>query len=83
MREVTATDAARKFSDMLDAVEHNHETFVVTRGGKTVALIAPAPDTPGRLVKEVLRRHDLDRGWSSELRDLRDLLGTEDRSWPD
>ena len=83
MREVTATEAARKFSDMLDAVEHRHETFVVTRGGKTVALIAPAPDTSGRALKLVLRRHVLDRDWSSELRELRDTLTTEDRSWPD
>ena len=83
MREVTATDAARKFSDMLDAVEHRHETFVVTRGGKTVALIAPAPAASGRAVKAVLHRHGLDRDWSSELRDVRDVLTTENRSWPD
>jgi prevent-host-death family protein len=83
MREVTATDAARKFSDVLDAVEHRQETFLVTRGGKTVAFIGPAPDTPGLAVKEVLRRHHLDRAWSSELRDVRGLLATEDRSWPD
>jgi prevent-host-death family protein len=82
VREVTATEAARRFSDMLDAVEYRRESFVVTRGGRTVAVVGPAPEAPGRAVKDVLARHHLDPAWSSELRDLRDLPGTEDRSWP-
>ena len=82
MREVSATEAARGFSELLDAVEHRHETFVVTRGGTSIARIGPVPAASGRGVKDVLRRHTPDRSWPTELRELRDLLGTEERSWP-
>jgi antitoxin (DNA-binding transcriptional repressor) of toxin-antitoxin stability system len=82
VREVSATDAARGFSDVLDAVEHANETFVVTRSGRTIALITPAPAARGRAVKTILRRHRPDRAWISELRELRGLVDTEDRPWP-
>jgi predicted nucleic acid-binding protein len=39
MEEVSATDAARGFSAMLDAVRTLRETFVVTRGGALARLI--------------------------------------------
>jgi prevent-host-death family protein len=82
MREVSATDAARGFSDVLDAVEYGHETFVVTRSGRTVALITPAPAARGRAIKDILHRHRADRRWAAELRELRGLVDAEDRSWP-
>lgn len=41
MREITATAAARGFSDLLDAVEHKGEEFEVTRHGRVVAVIKP------------------------------------------
>ena len=82
MREVTATEAARKFSNVLDAVEHSDESFLIRRGGRTVALIGPAPAAAGRAFKEVLRSHRRDRAWASELGELRELLRTEERPWP-
>lgn len=42
MSEITATDAARAFSDMLDRVEHRGHSFTVTRKGRPVAQICPA-----------------------------------------
>ena len=67
---------------MLDAVEHRRETVVINRGGKRVASLAPVPASPGRAVKDVLRRHSPDADWARELHDLRHDLVAEDRSWP-
>ncbi|WP_424955298.1 type II toxin-antitoxin system prevent-host-death family antitoxin [Ilumatobacter fluminis] len=35
------TDAARKFADLLDAVEHDGERYTITRRGRAVAFIEP------------------------------------------
>ena len=35
--DVTATDAARNFADLLDAVEHRGEHFTIVRRGKAIA----------------------------------------------
>ncbi len=83
MKEISATDAARGFSAMLNAVEHDGETFVITRGGKGIARIAPAGGASGAAVKALLRRHPADSAWSEELRDLRSAGTTQDRSWRD
>ncbi|MEZ5270879.1 MAG: type II toxin-antitoxin system prevent-host-death family antitoxin [Ilumatobacteraceae bacterium] len=37
MPEITATEASRSFADLLDAVEHRGETFVIVRRGKVIA----------------------------------------------
>lgn len=55
MREVTASDASRNFSAVLDSVEHG-ETIVVTRGGRRIASIAPAPAATGGALNAVLDR---------------------------
>ena len=82
VRKVTATEAARRFSEVLDAVEHGGETFVVTRGGRAVAAIGPAPATPGHALKAVLRRHRPDAAWAREVEELRGVLEVEERSCP-
>ena len=41
MRTMTATEASRKFSDLLDAIERG-ETITITRGNRAVAEIRPA-----------------------------------------
>jgi antitoxin (DNA-binding transcriptional repressor) of toxin-antitoxin stability system len=83
MREVTATDAARGFSALLTAVERDGETFLITRGGRAVARIEPAPGTSGAAVKALLRHYPVDPDWQGELTAVRGLLTTEDRAWPD
>jgi prevent-host-death family protein len=82
MKTLTATEAARNFSTVLDEVEHG-ETIIVTRGGRTVATIGPAPACPGRVLKDVLRRHRPDEGWAEDLRKVREFAVGEDRAWPD
>jgi antitoxin (DNA-binding transcriptional repressor) of toxin-antitoxin stability system len=81
MKEITATDAARRFSEVLDAVEQQHRTFVVRRSGKVVATIGPAAHASGRALKSILRRHELDPGWAEELAELRRGLTAENRHW--
>jgi antitoxin (DNA-binding transcriptional repressor) of toxin-antitoxin stability system len=83
MKEISATDAARGFSAVLDAVEHDGETFVVTRGGRGIARIEPAAGVTGAAVKALLRRHPTDIGWTEELRELRANAPTQDRAWRD
>jgi prevent-host-death family protein len=53
MRTVTATHASRRFSDLLQAVEHG-ETIQVTRAGQVVAEIRPASPTAGRALRVAL-----------------------------
>ena len=83
MKEVSATEAARGFSALLDAVEHEGETFVVTRGGRGIARIEPAGGVSGTNLKALLRAHRPDRAWSAELRALRAAAQSKDREWPD
>ncbi len=83
MRRVTATEAARRFSEVLNAVENRGETFVVTRNGREVARIEPAPRaTWGELVK-LLREHPPDPEWADELRALRASLPAPEPQWTD
>jgi antitoxin (DNA-binding transcriptional repressor) of toxin-antitoxin stability system len=52
---MSASEVARGFSAVPDGAEHG-ETIVVTRGGRRVALIVPAPRANGQAVGEVLTR---------------------------
>jgi len=46
VRTVTATEASRHFSDLLDAVERG-ETITIVRGGHAIAEIGPAQHRTG------------------------------------
>ena len=81
LRTLSATDAARHFSKLLDAVERRGESFLVVRRGHAVARIEPARAANGKLVKEILRSNPPDPRWPSELDELRASLGIEDRPW--
>ena len=41
-KRISATEASRKFADMLDAVEHRNAEFVVERRGRAIAELTPA-----------------------------------------
>ena len=41
MPDITATDAARNFADLLDAIEHRGEQFTIVRRGKAIAHLEP------------------------------------------
>ena len=81
MRQVTATEAARRFSEMLDSVENGRESFVVIRRGRAVATVGPATGSTGRDLKDVLKRNRPDPAWANELRELRESIGSETDPW--
>lgn len=79
MPEVSATDAARNFSDILDAVEHRGEHFTIVRRGKVVAQLDPVQNGKGAEVKALLRRHRCDSGFATDVTAARELLHIETR----
>lgn len=52
---MSASEASKNFSTVLHSAEHG-ETTVVTRSGRRVAVIAPAPEARGAALREVFRR---------------------------
>jgi prevent-host-death family protein len=83
VKQLSATDAARRFSDVLDSVESERESFVVVRHGRAVARIGPTFAGTGRALKEALRSHRPDGEWAAELRELRDSVGPGTDPWRD
>lgn len=81
MKVITATEASRRFAAVLDEAEHG-ETIVVTRGGRRIAVIGPAPVAAGRAVKDLLRRHRPDDDWQDDLRAVRELTADRPVEWP-
>jgi len=77
--DVTATDAARNFADLLDAIEHRHERYTIMRRGRAVAQLEPVSRGRGVDLKALLRRHEPDTDWADDLTEVRDLLALEDR----
>jgi len=75
MREITATEAAKRFSDLLDAVEHGGESFVVVRHGRAIASLSPAPAATGAILGSIMANHPPDAQWADEVRDLRRFAG--------
>jgi prevent-host-death family protein len=75
MSEISATDASKRFADMLDAVEHRGETFTVVRRGRAIATIAPAHRTSLADLRAFLSEHPPDLEWEHDLQDLRRFIG--------
>jgi prevent-host-death family protein len=42
VKSITATQASRRFAEVLDAVEHRGDEFLVKRHGRNIARISPA-----------------------------------------
>jgi prevent-host-death family protein len=78
MPEITATDAARNFADLLDAVEHRGEDFTIVRRGKVIAHLEPMARGRGTDIKAMLRRHRPDRAWADDLDAVRELLEVDE-----
>jgi prevent-host-death family protein len=55
--EISATDAARRFSEVVNRVRYRNETFVVKKGGQPVCEIVPVRTGTfsGRELVELLR----------------------------
>jgi len=55
MREITATEAARDFSKLLDRVRHAGESFVVVRNGEAMCRIEPVSPARRATVADLIR----------------------------
>jgi prevent-host-death family protein len=75
MAEISATDASKRFADVLDAVEHRGETFTIVRRGRVVATIAPARRGTGADLRRILEERRPDDAWDDDLRGLRRFAG--------
>jgi len=53
MERITATDANRKFSDVLNRVKYQGATFEIERAGEIVARLIPALPSKGIAVSEL------------------------------
>ena len=80
MTEISATNAARNFAKLLDAVEHKGERITIVRRGRAVAHIEPVANGQGSDVKSLLKRHLADSRWKSDLKEMRELVVAEERS---
>lgn len=85
MRELTASEASRNFSALLDAIEAG-ETIIVTRGGKRVATMRPTEASTENPFADVLRRWN-GRGYDDDtmeraVAEMRTLVSAEHDSDP-
>jgi prevent-host-death family protein len=83
MKQLSATDASRRFSEVLDDVERDGESYVVVRHGRAVATIGPTSGGTGKALKEVLRANRPDDAWAGELRGLREGMDPVTDPWRD
>ena len=85
---LTATELAKRLSDVLNRVKYRGERFVVVRNGEPVATIGPTAARPGVTVEEfVARVGDLRMpgdGFADELEAIQAAQGlAESPEWPD
>jgi prevent-host-death family protein len=82
---VTATQAARSFASLLDAVEHG-EVVVVTRDGVPVGRLSPERRTSADRLKAALGEHRADERFAEDLAaahdEMRSAFTDEVREWP-
>ncbi|ABQ24255.1 type II toxin-antitoxin system Phd/YefM family antitoxin [Geotalea uraniireducens] len=83
MRSVTATELARNFRVTLDAVEYNHEEFIIVRNNHEVARIIPGPSTMTAMeaMADIYRTlpEEAAAGWLRNSRQIKDILSDEVR----
>lgn len=77
---MTASEASRNFSALLDEAERG-EAIVVTRSGRRVALIVPAPRANGRALKDVFGawrdRAGIDDDFAARVASVRDTVSAD------
>lgn len=79
MSEISATDAARNFADLLDAIEHRGEHFTIVRRGKVIAHLEPVSRGRGSDLKRLLGEHRVDPAWSDDLAAVREMVELQHR----
>jgi prevent-host-death family protein len=84
MARMTATDAARSFSDVLNRVAAGEE-IEVTRSGAPVAVIAPPKAqliSAARFRELIASAPQPDEDFATDVRSARDSVGPADSPWP-
>lgn len=83
MREMTATEVSRDFDSVLDRAERG-ETIVVTRGGKRLAVLAPAPVGNGAAIRNFLASRTVEEGFAEDVASARQSTTDElSAAWHD
>jgi prevent-host-death family protein len=77
--DISATDASRRFADLLDGVEHRGERYTIVRRGRVVARLEPVAASDGAALKALIRHHRPDSAWAAEVAELREGLVAEER----
>jgi len=54
-KAMSATEAVRRFSEILNSVKYRGDSFTIVRGGKAVASISPVESQPRRKLLGELR----------------------------
>lgn len=71
-RRISATEAAREFSDIINRVRYRGDEFIVERGGEPVCRISPVAPTHATLADliEVLKKFPPDEEFADDLEDI-------------
>ncbi len=75
MADISATEASKRFADMLDAVEHRGEVFTVVRRGQAIATISPARRHALGELRAFLEGASTDPDFERDIEAARLLLG--------
>lgn len=84
MKKITSTEAVREFSEVLNQVRYNGESFIVTRNGEDMCCISPVkkPFTLKDL-KELMRAHPWDDQFADDLEQIHREQGVlPEDPWP-
>ncbi len=90
VQTITATEAGRAFSELLNRVRYEHQSFIILRGGERVARIEPAspPTAPTGLDLDRLLAEDIppleatEAGhFGADILAARTQLDGRERSW--
>lgn len=84
MTRLSATDVARRFSDVLNRVAAGEE-IEVTRAGAPVAIISPPRArllSPERFQELLASAPPVDDRFADDARAIRDSVGAPKASWP-
>lgn len=84
--EITATDAARAFRDLLDRVEQAGESFRITRHGRAIAELSPTGTGSVAALHEFLQQHharypEPDDSWWGDISWVRERRSPIEDPW--
>ena len=85
---ITATDLAKRLSDVLNRVRYQGERFTIERNGERIATLAPAGAPAGITMREVVERMGadfalLDEDFAADLEQVqREQSIIEPPAWP-